>query len=317
MIDRAVTSVTVLPAEPESVTASRGFVRDTLRDIGSDDSMIERAELVVSELVTNAVLHARCGPTVTLHADAERVLLEVQDAVAAMPALQLSDNHAVTGRGLGVVRATATDWGVEKHPRGKTVWASFAWSVDSATPSTAEPANAHRGKHVLTGSPFPDASVVENGQDTVVALFQDVSVDAYIALQQHNDALLRECELLAIQVNLGDENDAIPASLAELVRKARRYFGAQITELRAQVHYASARGEESIDLRCTLERSNAQRYVRQAEDFTHLFDDASQLSAEGLLLLAPPPKDVTALCHWFLSETQRQLGIHGDIDQSD
>ena len=85
-------------------------------------------ELVVSELATNAVRHARTPFTVSLHAFEQTLMLEVEDGSWTEPCqavrAKLLDVH---GRGLSIVSLLSRDWGVDPHPGGgKSVWAEFS-----------------------------------------------------------------------------------------------------------------------------------------------------------------------------------------------
>lgn len=89
----------------------------------------EDALLLVSELVTNAVRHGRPDIEITLTLTPDRVRIEVRDggdALPMMPSGQPSIDRP-TGRGLLIVSATATDWGIERSSgtTGKTVWAEL------------------------------------------------------------------------------------------------------------------------------------------------------------------------------------------------
>jgi anti-sigma regulatory factor (Ser/Thr protein kinase) len=81
------------------------------------------ALLLVSELVTNAVRHAR-GPLFLEVIDtADRFRVNVSDRSASMPVRQTADLWSEAGRGLMLVEVMSTTWGVTKHPGdGKSVW---------------------------------------------------------------------------------------------------------------------------------------------------------------------------------------------------
>jgi len=105
---------------------ARRFVAEVLREHG-DVGLIDDAALIVSELVTNAVVHARTGFEVAVQFERATVTLSVTDSSAAPPAIgdpSPSDPH---GRGLIVVDALALDWGCSHAtPARKSVWAELA-----------------------------------------------------------------------------------------------------------------------------------------------------------------------------------------------
>jgi anti-sigma regulatory factor (Ser/Thr protein kinase) len=83
--------------------------------------------LVVSELVTNSLMHASSTPQLVVwHEPPAGLCIEVSDPVATMPLPRDPTNGQEGGRGLGIVALVAADWGVDSHPGdGKTVWATF------------------------------------------------------------------------------------------------------------------------------------------------------------------------------------------------
>lgn len=123
-----------LPRRKPSVKKARDYVRSLSATWGleqQEDCLL----LVVSELVTNAVLHARCGPGrqigLTLTREVDRVRVEVRDTGEGLPRprreLRFTEEH---GRGLAVVEELAADWGVSHDVVGKTVWATVAVSAE-------------------------------------------------------------------------------------------------------------------------------------------------------------------------------------------
>ena len=110
------------------VAVARRFVRDRLIDGDAADQM-ERAMIVTSELVTNAVMHARTviGLRVAVHARLVRI--EVSDDNPRHPVAATCPPDSTTGRGLALVSAMTTSWGVHDHARGKVVWAELGPGV--------------------------------------------------------------------------------------------------------------------------------------------------------------------------------------------
>lgn len=91
--------------------------------------LLEDLLLVTSELVTNAVQHGRPDIILRLGIDTDRIRVEVSDGNDELPTVSRAEPHTdrPTGRGLLIVAATATDWGVERNANsaGKRVWAEL------------------------------------------------------------------------------------------------------------------------------------------------------------------------------------------------
>jgi anti-sigma regulatory factor (Ser/Thr protein kinase) len=116
--------------------AARAFVAETLTAWNVRADEVEAAQLVVSELVTNAVLHAAGSPTISLdlHLTDGAVRVLVSDGSLGEPDRRLRPDprRGETGRGVWLVDAFAECWGTETHGRdGKTVWCEL--SIESPT----------------------------------------------------------------------------------------------------------------------------------------------------------------------------------------
>lgn len=115
-----------LAADSASVREARLFVRDRLREHGHAE-IEDDVQLVVSELATNAVTHARTPFVVTVRRDDSRLVVTVQDGTPERPAVVNVQAMGTGGRGLAIVDALSQDWGSdERGGSGKSVWASFA-----------------------------------------------------------------------------------------------------------------------------------------------------------------------------------------------
>ncbi|WP_313896170.1 SpoIIE family protein phosphatase [Streptomyces sp. YIM 98790] len=108
------------PARNASAYRARSLVRRTLRDWGLEQ-LTEPAVLVVSELVTNAVRHAR-GPVGVRLVRGARLLVEVSDSLPDPPQARDAAPDDEGGRGLALVARTAQRWGTRREPHGKTIW---------------------------------------------------------------------------------------------------------------------------------------------------------------------------------------------------
>ena len=106
-------------------TEARLFVTDTLASWGEDD-LADVVELLVSELVTNVVVHTEVAPRVSVRLGRDIVHVEVFDADPTMPAPRTPDRHATSGRGIPLVEMLSLDWGTTPVSGGKVVWFDVA-----------------------------------------------------------------------------------------------------------------------------------------------------------------------------------------------
>ena len=113
----------VFVPDVSSPRRARSFVRRVLRD---HDLVADAAILLVSELATNAVLHARTDFAVRLYLFRSDGLLvvrvEVEDANERPPMIAPTPAEATSGRGLLLVQRMAHGWGVDNSHDGKVVW---------------------------------------------------------------------------------------------------------------------------------------------------------------------------------------------------
>jgi anti-sigma regulatory factor (Ser/Thr protein kinase) len=115
---------TELVADLSAAGAARRFVAGHLGAWGAESEAIATAELCVSELVTNAVIHTGTHPTVTVRLDEDYVFVLVSDeggrGVVRRPDEAQPDD--ISGRGLALVDALSSAWGAERTAEGTTVW---------------------------------------------------------------------------------------------------------------------------------------------------------------------------------------------------
>ncbi|HWE54853.1 MAG TPA: ATP-binding protein [Acidimicrobiales bacterium] len=132
-------------AAPEAVTAvgfrmlpgrpvSAGVARDLIGQVCSEGSaghLIGDANLIGTELVSNGVRHTDAPIGVTVRAGAGRVSIEVADGTTAPPVPRMADLGSAGGRGLLLIDALSSAWGITPSATGKTVWAQ----LDGTRPS--------------------------------------------------------------------------------------------------------------------------------------------------------------------------------------
>lgn len=113
-------SVRSFEPHADQVVEARRFVISTLCGWGCCGHDVA---LLVSELATNAVLHARSDFSVRLVVRSGRIRVEVADHNSRLPTYAAVSPDAYSGRGLMLVQYLADDWGVDSHgSEGKTIW---------------------------------------------------------------------------------------------------------------------------------------------------------------------------------------------------
>ncbi|WP_249666175.1 ATP-binding protein [Nocardioides faecalis] len=292
---------------PRSVHDARRWAVQTCRDIGRED-LCECAELAISELVTNAVLHGE-GPLRTqLRGTAEHPRFEVHDSSTIPPQPPnrgrgfdldafdldsfdaLDEEHlaalATVGRGLEIVARASAAWGAEIEEDGKAVWFEPA----------AELASEGGAPYQLTHS-FPPLTEDHTRVGEVAVQINGVPTREFRAFQRHYRDLRREIRLLA----LAHEDDY------PLAKVLSEHFDALERPLRAnmgreQVDDAAAAGRSSTNLRLRMTREVA----RQIGGLVDLLDAADDFSRAQRLLTAPRTPEQRAFQIWFLGEFRRQ-----------
>ncbi|MEU1401500.1 ATP-binding protein [Streptomyces sp. NPDC005728] len=115
--------------DPAEVGRARRWARSRLAGSGieADEALAENLILLVSELVTNAVVHTGCPAVLRLSlpsdvVDSATVRLEVADASSRAPVPRCAAGDATGGRGLALVDCLADRWGWNPEGSGKSIW---------------------------------------------------------------------------------------------------------------------------------------------------------------------------------------------------
>jgi anti-sigma regulatory factor (Ser/Thr protein kinase) len=109
-----------LPAVPAAVSEARSVVRLSLAL--TDDDVVDLVVLLADEVVTNAVVHGEGPIDLAVEANAERVKVMVGDRSEVRPIPRRAARYAEHGRGLSIVEAIASRWGISATKVGKSVW---------------------------------------------------------------------------------------------------------------------------------------------------------------------------------------------------
>lgn len=261
-------AATTLPPEPGSVGIARRFVTRTLVDAGHDEH-VDAAALLVSELATNALLHAGTVIDVRCRTGPGIVRVDVRDGSALVPARRGYEGEATTGRGLEMVDALAARWGIEPDAGGKTMW--FELGVPPEDHPTA------------AGAPSPGAGLP--------VVLVGAPVRLIPATIEYGDAVLREVALLALS---GELQVALPDGwhLPQF----------DVTPVLAAAEAAAGEGRERADLELTVPADAGATALERLS----LIDLADGLARRGELLSSPALPEIGACRHWLYSQIAEQ-----------
>ncbi|MDQ1397658.1 MAG: hypothetical protein QOG64_2917 [Acidimicrobiaceae bacterium] len=285
-----------LAADSRSASEARRFLRQTLTAWAADD-LVDDAMLAASELVSNAVLYAEPPFEVSAELGDTSLRVAVCDGSTMAPVPRDYGTDATTGRGLTFLESVG-QWGVDWPPAGgKIVWVDILRTATAAAPSNSERETPDPVPHAMAPPSAPSGRL---DPDHVPVRFLAVPVASYLALQVHNDAILREFELLAISAASGAK---VPPRLLEVITEVHGQFSRPRDAYRRTVEDAAARGDATVDLEAQMPPAAA----AASERYVALLEEAEGFTRTGALLVEPAPPPVGQLRRWFAEELARQV----------
>lgn len=276
-----------LDAEPDAPARARSFVRAAL--VVAPPDVVADAELVITELVTNAQLHGAAPIAVRASWAEPCVLIEVQDGGPHVPVRPVQSPGAMTGRGLSLVAALASAWGFRPAPdgRGKVVWAELGGTADRDGPDLDMEELLAR---------WPE---LETGEAVYTVRIGSVPTDLLLESKQHIDNVVRELTL----ERAGRAAHPLPPGFQALIDTVTNDFAGVRAAMKRQAVEAAARGEDETDLVLTLPASAADAGERYLEALAEA-DGFSR--AARLLTLESPPLHRT-FQRWYVQSMVDQL----------
>lgn len=281
-----------LASSPRAAADARRWVGDICERLERGD-LVECAELGVSELVANAILHASAPFKVRVRGTASHPRIEVVDGSTSPPVPpvpQLDDDLDLLltfGRGLSMVAQCAVAWGATIEADGKIVW--FEPAAQMHGESGAEWVIDHSDLPTLRPEPPSDTA------REVRLLGIDVPLYSSLARQYHE--LRRELRLLS----LSHQSDyPLAGDLTSMFANFERQFP---DTYRDQIRAAETMGLRRVDVVFPMVREAGPVFVTMTE----MFDVADAFCrAERLLSIARTPSQ-RALHNWLLGELVHQL----------
>lgn len=285
----------VLGAEPDAVPRARALVAELLRAEPAETTT--NALLVVTELVTNAVLHGVPPVTLRVLSLPGRVRVEVEDDGRTLPLTSPRRPDGMTGRGLELVATVSMAWGVEPRREGKVVWAEVGES----------PGGVRRTDPLVDVDALLAAWKDEEDRERRYAVrLGSVPTDLLLAAKAHSENVVRE--LILIRAHSGV---SLPAPMAALVTAVTEDFAEARAEIKRQALDAVKRDEAFVDLVLELPLSAADAGERYLAALT----EADRHARAARMLTLAPPRSHQVFREWYVQSLVDQLraAARGDV----
>lgn len=278
----------LLPPEPTSVRRGRHLVRHLLEDLSIPitSETIDDVVLLTSELLTNAVVHARTQVHLEAMVGSGRVHVSVADESHRLPRTNWTTDLTPTGRGMHTVACLSHRYGVEPTPDGKVTWfeiALFGQPQSDLPPGESDPRSV--------------GSRTAPAEKSTRIVLQGVPARSFLVWQQHASALLRERLISHLR-----QEPRLAAALADEVAEAHEALTALDSGL-DDIVAALRGGRAVVDLQIDIPVALAVRFSALRE----ALQTANLMVEHGILLGRRTPPELAALRDWCCSEVIRQI----------
>ncbi len=298
-----------LPPDLRSVSRGRAKLAEVASEWGCPGHLLDDARVVLSELMSNGVLHARTDMAVVISRRGKGLRLEVHDdspapllpppTLVEAPVSLLDEPQqlermghpfppAATGRGLAIVSALASAWGwYPQAGGGKIVWAELG-TIDTDDQGAGR-GLSERQAHVMRPVRVVAAPLrlVRESED-------------------HFDDLFRELQMASLGGSgEGARPDArqVVARLAPLAEHVKGRLAPMREPVRRAIWEAVRRGDRLIDLNLLADAGMPTVF----EMFADLLTESAVGARRGLLLTEPPGREVVAWRQWLRNEMESQI----------
>lgn len=308
-----------LAPEPTAARDARAWVSGVLA--GWPDEGVEAARLLVSELVTNSILHAGTTIVVASTVEGSRARFEVHDRHQDGPVPKRHAPDSPTGRGMRLVASLAEEWGVERDVDGKSVWftvtastrvapqldlasvmAGLADDIDAITTQGPKPSLRSGTSRTWRREGTPGPGAFDSNADAVHVQVLALPLEVYLEAEQHNDAIVRELTLI-VQSSNSPGGLEVPRRLLELASEVRSAFSPASDGLRVQVEDAIRRGQETVDIHMSVPRHGWEALLRLAD----WLDEVDRYCMEGELLTLESSPRLRRFRTWYAQQVASQM----------
>jgi GAF domain-containing protein/anti-sigma regulatory factor (Ser/Thr protein kinase) len=288
--------------EPDAVPRARRFAVTALSGLFPDE-LVDDVALIISELVTNAFLHGEPPVVVRISAHAHLVHIEVADESRSAPMRGRPDSNAMTGRGMGLIEALSSRWGVAPEANGKKVWCELEATSDDL-PSAFAPdlPPASDVAAIQADWDRPAGKIGDWDEPTFVVALGDVPTDLLLAAKAHVDNLVREFTLAAAGAESGATAD-VPTHLAALIESVLHGFADARNAIKRQALAAADVGAPRTHLSLTMPISAA----AAGDAYLSALDEADGYARAARLLTLETPPQHRAFRRWYVQSLIVQL----------
>lgn len=297
----ATDAVLKLPPSPASVPAARLFVRARLA--GHLEAVADAAESCVSELTTNAVLHAGTEVEIRVEDLGERVRIGVRDLSPVRPRHIVHTRRSATGRGMEMVSILAESWGVEiDADGGKVVWCELAASgpTDPDPDALLDAWSEDDLRAADEGE--ADGADVDGAAGAASVVLLGYPVRRGIRAREHTDALARECMLLHLDPGKAALS-AAAGRLLEISAKLSEHYATELAEPERRKMAAFAAGAQRVDLHYPV----LPETLAVVQAWAGVLAELDAFAEQDVLLTLCTPPDIAELTAWVLEEFDRQI----------
>jgi anti-sigma regulatory factor (Ser/Thr protein kinase) len=270
-----------LAADVASCSTARRFVRETLAQ--ADDDLRANASLLISEIVTNAVLHASGPVTVEVQQKGNAYRIAVSDRSRTPPTEKGYRTDDATGRGLQLLECLAAAWGWKPTRTGKVVWFDLPVPVNGSLSSGTQ--------RKSYDDPYPSG--------TPIALLE-APVQEMIRTAAHYDALYREFRLI---LELDPSHlRAVPGRLLNLIDQLGDSFLGYGRSAEEKWETAVREHRDTVDVHFRIPAQAGPAVVR----YNQLLDEADDYCQRAELLTIAPTDEALAVRRWAFRQVACQ-----------
>lgn len=244
----------------------------------------------MTEVVTNALLHAGTKIDISLSVGADGLRVEVGDGSPHLPSRRSYASTAGTGRGLMLLERMVDDWGVVPNPTGKTVW----FHVASGDHHETDPA-------IMEGATEPVSS--PRGE-TVTVQFLNVPLLLHAAWEEHAQALLREYLLANLDQQVGHDAIRLHAEATDAIAVVAERFPRPEIGLEPDQVMGDA-----VEPRVSCPRVDVAIPVASVPHFNTLnqaLETAIALADNDMFLTPPTQPEVRSFRLWLCEQVDQQ-----------